>query len=167
MLGALVLAYVVQLVPALKGKQPCVVVRDHPDGAPASGQIYLGHLGPRQPFGVEDHLGWPVELASEAVTELDPRSTRARRERANLGRRDVRQFAQAPVEIGVQESRLSVLSTCSDRLVQDDLHLLRYRRSCRRRAGLPAPSGHPPSQRSRWAGPALPGSGRVPSGRGS
>jgi hypothetical protein len=135
MLGALVLSHIVQFVPALKRKQPCVVVGDHPDGAPASGQVYLGHLGPGQFFGVEDHLGGPVELASEAVTELDARSLRAHRERAHLGRRDVRKFPEAPVEIGVQECRLGVFSTRGDRLVQDDFHFVKYHRLCRRRAG--------------------------------
>jgi hypothetical protein len=60
MLGTLVLADIVELVPALKGKQPCVVVGDHPDGAPASGQVYLGDLRPGQFFRVEDHLGRSV-----------------------------------------------------------------------------------------------------------
>jgi hypothetical protein len=74
----MVVAHVVQLVPALKRKQPPVVVGDHPDGAPASGEVYLGHLGPGQFFRVQDHLGGPVELASEAVAELNAGSFRAR-----------------------------------------------------------------------------------------
>ena len=76
MLAALALAGVVQLVPAIKGKQPFVIVRDHPDGASASGQVYLGDLGPGEFFGVEDHLGWSVELAGEAVTEFDTGAVR-------------------------------------------------------------------------------------------
>jgi hypothetical protein len=139
MLGTLVLAHIVQFVPALKGQQPCVVVGDHADGAPASGQVYFGYLGPGQFFGVEDHLGRSVELAGEAVTELDARSLRPRGERAYLGRRDVRKFSEAPVEIGVQEGRLGVLSTRSDRLVQDNFHFVRCRPSCRRPAGLLVP----------------------------
>jgi hypothetical protein len=139
MLGTLVLAHIVQFVPALKGKQPCVVVGDHPDGAPASGQVYLCHLGPGQFLRVEDHLGRSVELAGEAVAELYARGLRACRERAHLGCRDVRKFAEAPVEIGVQEGRLGVFSARSDRLVHDDFHFVRCRPSCRTPAGPRAP----------------------------
>jgi len=76
MLATLVISDVVQLVPTLKGKQTAVVVRDHLDRASPCGQVYLGHLRPRQFLGVEDRLGRSVELASEAVTELDARRGR-------------------------------------------------------------------------------------------
>jgi hypothetical protein len=93
MLATLVLADVVQLVPALKGKQTSVVVRDHLDRASPCGQVYLGHLRPRQFFGVEDRLGRSVELAGEAVTELDARNVWPRRKRAHLGSGDVRKLS--------------------------------------------------------------------------
>src|SRR5271156_6774001 len=114
MLATLVISDVVQLVPALKGKQSGVVIRDHLDRASPCGQVYLGHLRPREFLGVEDRLGRSAQLASETVTELDACRAWPARKRAHLRGGDVRELSQAPVEIGVQEGRLSVLRSCSD-----------------------------------------------------
>jgi hypothetical protein len=90
MLETLVLAGIVQLVPALERKQPCVIVRGHLDCASPSCQVDLGHLRPCQFLWVEDRLGRSVELAGEAVTELDACNVWPCRKRTHLRSGDVR-----------------------------------------------------------------------------